>query len=270
MKTAVIISLAALVVGASGCVPARNLSPTAPPVPAPTASIAAKTAGMEGRDGFIPLYIAPKQGKLLLELPRDSMRALMFVTLATGLGSNPIGLDRGSGGDSYLARFDRSGDHVLVVFENWNYRSSAADNPAHVRTVVEAFPPSTPGSLPIVAQEGGRLVVDATDFVMRDWNDVSGTLTANNEGSYSVARDRSSIYRPYTKAFPENSEIDVALTFATQGRPGQILSSLLPDPRSFTLRQHISLLQLPDAGYQPRVLDPRVGFFGITFKDYAQ
>jgi len=270
MKTAVIISLAALVVGASGCVPARNLSPTAPPVPAPAASIAAKTAGMERRDGFIPLYIDPKQGKLLLEIPRDSMRALMFVTLATGLGSNPIGLDRGSGGDSYLARFDRSGDHVLVVFENWNYRSSAADNPAHVRTVVEAFPPSTPGSLPIVAQEGGRLVVDATDFVMRDWNDVSGTLTANNEGSYSVARDRSSIYRPYTKAFPENSEIDVALTFATQGRPGQILSSLLPDPRSFTLRQHISLLQLPDAGYQPRVLDPRVGFFGITFKDYAQ
>ncbi len=225
---------------------------------------------MERRDGFIPLYIDNKQGKLLLELPRDSMRALMFVTLATGLGSNPIGLDRGSGGDSYVARFDRNGDRVLVVFENWNYRSSATDNPAHVRTVMEAFPPSTPGSLPIVAQDGGRVVVDATDFVMRDWNDVSGTLTANNEGSYSVARDRSSIYRQYTKAFPENSEIDVALTFATQGKPGQTVASIVPDSRSFTLRQHISLLALPDAGYQPRVLDPRVGYFAVTFKDYAQ
>jgi hypothetical protein len=238
--------------------------------PAAGSSIAGKTAGMERRDGFIPLYIDAKQGKLLLEIPRDSMRALMFVTLATGLGSNPIGLDRGGGGDSYVARFDRNGDRVLVVFENWNYRSSATDNPAHVRTVLEAFPPSTPGSLPIVAQEGGRILVDATDFVMRDWNDVSGTLTASNEGSYSVARERSSIYRPYTKAFPENSEIDVALTFATQGRPGQTVASIVPDSRSFTLRQHISFLQLPDAGYQPRVLDPRVGFFGITFKDYAQ
>jgi hypothetical protein len=194
----------------------------------------------------------------------------MFVTLATGLGSNPIGLDRGSGGDSYVARFDRNGDRVLVVFENWNYRSSATDNAAHIRTVLEAFPPSTSGSLPIVAQEGGRLLLDATDFVMRDWNDISGTLTANNEGSYSIAKDRSSIYTPYTKAFPQNSEIDVALTFATTGRPGQTVSSIVPDPRSFTLRQHISLLQLPDGNYRPRAVDPRVGFSGITFKDYAQ
>ncbi|HEY3258215.1 MAG TPA: DUF5117 domain-containing protein, partial [Gemmatimonadaceae bacterium] len=259
------------VLALAACASASTQTPpktVAPPLAA--SGIVAKTAGMERRDGFIPLYIDANQGKLLLELPRDSMRALMFVTLATGLGSNPIGLDRGSGGDSYVARFDRNGDRVLVVFENWNYRSSATDNPAHVRTVAEAFPPSIPGSLPIVAQEGAKLLVDATDFVMRDWNNVSGTLTTNNEGSYSVARDRSSIYRPYTKAFPENSEIDVALTFATQGPPGQTIASIVPDSRSFTLRQHISFLQLPDAGYTPRVLDPRVGYFGITFKDYAQ
>ncbi|MFL5594924.1 MAG: zinc-dependent metalloprotease [Gemmatimonadaceae bacterium] len=225
---------------------------------------------MERRDGFIPLYLDPKQGKIFLEIPRDSMRALMFVSLATGLGSNPIGLDRGASGDSYVARFDRNGDRVLVVFENWNYRTSAIDNPAHSRTVLEAFPASTPAALPIIAQEGQRVVVDATDFFMRDWNDVAGTLTSSNEGAYSVARDRSSIYRPYTKAFPENTEVDVALTFATQGRAGQTVASIVPDGKSFTLRQHVSLLALPDAGYRPRVLDPRVGFFGITFKDYAQ
>ena len=48
------------------------------------------------------------------------------------------------------------------------------------------------------------------------------------------------------------------------------MSSIVPDGRAFTLRQHISFVQLPDAGYRPRALDPRVGFFGITFKDYAQ
>ncbi|MBA3405777.1 MAG: hypothetical protein H0U13_14035, partial [Gemmatimonadaceae bacterium] len=101
----------------------------------------AKTAGMDRRDGFIPIYLDAKQGKILLDIPRDSMRALMFVGLATGLGSNPIGLDRGAGGDSYVTRFDRNGNNVLVVFENWNYRSSAADNPAHIRTVMESFPP---------------------------------------------------------------------------------------------------------------------------------
>ncbi|MFL5500662.1 MAG: zinc-dependent metalloprotease [Gemmatimonadaceae bacterium] len=259
--------------GVYACASAPSKTPGESPKPASAtqaSSIEAKTAGMERRDGFIPFYLDSKQGKIFLEIPRDSTRLLVFVSLATGLGSNPIGLDRGASGDSYIARFDRNADKVLVVFENWSYRTSAVDNPAHARTVLEAFPPSTPAALPILAQDGQRIVVDATDFFMRDWNDVVGTLTSANEGNYSVARERSSIYRPYTKSFPRNTEVDVALTFAASGRPGQTVASIVPDGRSFTLRQHISLLPLPDAGYRPRTLDPRVGFFGITFKDYAQ
>jgi hypothetical protein len=233
-------------------------------------SIGSRTQGMERRDGFIPMYLSERQGKLLLEIPRDSMRVLMFISQTTGLGSNPIGIDRGAGGADQVARFDREGDRVLVVLENWSYRG-AADNPAHQRTVAEAFPPSTIASLPLLADEGGRLLVDATDFVMRDWNDVAGALTRSQQGSYSVARDRSSIVDQNTRAFADNSEIDVALTFALGGgRPGNIVRSIVPDGRAFTLRQHISLLRLPDAGFRPRALDPRVGYFGIAFKDYSR
>jgi uncharacterized protein DUF4953/uncharacterized protein DUF5117 len=238
--------------------------------PAIGASIATRTAGMERRAGLVPLYLDDRQGRLFLEIPRDSMRVLAFFLQSTGLGSNPIGIDRGANGPDQVARFDRSGDRVLVVFENWNYRGESQRDPGLATTVAESFPPSTVASLPLLAVEDGRLLVDATDFVYRDWLDISGTLARSNEGSYSLARDRSSIDRAYTKGFPENTEIDVALTFATQGRPGETVSSIVPDGRAFTLRQHISFVQLPDAGYRPRVLDPRVGFFGITFKDYAQ
>lgn len=242
----------------------------AQPATATPATAGSRLVGLERHDGFIPILLDTKQGKIYLELPQDSMRALMMVSLATGLGSNPIGLDRGANSDTYVARFDRNGDRVLVVFENWNYRSSATDNPAHARTVAEAFPPSTSGSLPIISQEGGKVVVDATDFFFRDWNDVASTIAAANEGTYTVSRERSSIYRPYTKSFPENSEIDIALTFTTGGRPGQTIASIVPDARFLTLRQHISLLKLPDPGFKPRVLDPRVGYFDVTFRDYAQ
>ena len=81
-------------------------------------------------DGLIPIRIDDKQGKLFIEV-LDSTRVLMFTLLATGLGSNPIGLDRGGGGGSYVTRFERNGDRMLVVFENWNYRSSL---PAITRT----------------------------------------------------------------------------------------------------------------------------------------
>jgi hypothetical protein len=238
--------------------------------PAVATSIAARTNGMERRPGLIPVYLDDRQGRLFLEIPRDSMRVLAFFLQSTGLGSNPIGIDRGANGPDQVARFDRSGDRVLVVFENWNYRGESPREPGLATTVAESFPASTVAALPLLAAEAGRLLVDATDFVYRDWLDVAGTLARSNEGNYAIARDRSSIDRAFTKAFPENTEIDVALTFAAQGRPGGTVSSIVPDGRAFTLRQHISLVQLPDAGYRPRPLDPRVGFFGITFKDYSQ
>ncbi|HEU4642345.1 MAG TPA: zinc-dependent metalloprotease [Gemmatimonadaceae bacterium] len=256
---------------ASARTPAASTPTPAAAHPSTGGTIAGKTAGMEKRDGFIPIYLDAGSGKIYLEVPHDSMRVLYFLSLATGLGSNPIGLDRGSEQGEYVARFDRSGDHVLLVLENWQYRSSAAGNADHARSVRESFPPSTVAAMPILAEENDRLLVDATDFVYRDWVDVTGTLARMSEGSYAVARDRSSIYRPYTKAFPENSEIDVSLTYAlSNGRPGRTVAHITPDGRAFTLRQHISFLKLPDDGYRPRVLDPRVGFFGITFNDYAQ
>jgi len=266
--------------------PAQAPTPSRPPAQSPNAqpspsgqggqappiatSIASRTGGMERRAGLIPLYLDDRQGKLFLEIPRDSMRVLAFFLQSTGLGSNPIGIDRGANGPDQVARFDRNGDRVLVVFENWNYRGNSQREPGLATTIAESFPASTVAALPLLAVEDGKLLVDATDFVYRDWLDVSGTLSRTNEGTYTLARDRSSIDRGYTKAFPENTEIDVALTFATQGRPGETVSSIVPDGRAFTLRQHISFVQLPDAGYRPRTLDPRVGFFGITFKDYAQ
>ena len=86
-----------------------------------------------------------------------------------------------------------------------------------------------------------------------------------------MARDKSSIYKPYTRAFPENTEIDAALTYTTTGRPGGTVNSIVPDGRAFTLRQHLTFLKLPDVtGFHPRAQDPRLGFFGVAFKDYGR
>ncbi|MFN2567293.1 MAG: zinc-dependent metalloprotease [Gemmatimonadaceae bacterium] len=242
-----------------------------PPATTPATSIAARTAGMARRAGFIPVYLDARQGKLLLELPRDSTRALFFVSQATGLGSNPIGIDRGANAVEQVVRFDREGDKVLVVFENWSYRSSARDDAAHQRTVSEAFPPSTIAALPLAAAESERLLVDATELALHDWTGVSQALAESQQGSYNVARDRSSIVDARTRAFPDNTEIEVALTYTLGGgRPGNMVAEILPDPRALTLRQHLSLVRLPADDYRPRVLDPRVGYFGIAFKDYAQ
>ena len=76
-------------------------------------SIAAKTIGFERRDGFVPLYIDSKQGRLFAELPGGATRALFWVSLASGFGSNPLGLDRGASRESQVVRFDRDGDREI-------------------------------------------------------------------------------------------------------------------------------------------------------------
>jgi hypothetical protein len=72
------------------------------------------------------------------------------------------------------------------------------------------------------------------------------------------------------RAVPKNTELEAALTFEARDRPRAIVSQIVPDGRAFTVRQHLTLAALPDDGYRPRPLDPRMSFFGITFKDYAQ
>ena len=248
-------------------------TPAAAQVPAPPAgvgaSIGSRTQGLEKLDGFLPVYRDSGGARVYLELPRDSTRALVFFTLATGLGSNPIGLDRGADAASYVVRFDRSGARVLVVFENWDFRSSSG-NAAHVRSVAESFPPSTVLALPLLAAESGRLLVDATDLVVHDWVGVPSALTAARQGTYALARDRSAVDWAHTRAYPANTELGASLTFATEGAPGPIVSEVVPDPLAFTLREHVSLVALPDDGYRPRAQDPRIGFGAVTFKDYAQ
>lgn len=236
--------------------------------PSSLPSITAKTTGLVRHEGFIPFYRNDATGTLWLELPRDGLRALMFVTLSTGLGSNPIGLDRGSDGPTYVARFDPVGPAVQLIFENWNYRSSG--DSLHRRTVLEAFAPSTVAALPLLASDSAHLLVDGTDLALRDWNDVIGTLTRAHEGPYVLAKDRSLISGALTQAFPRNTEIESELTFAATAAPGPVVSSIVPDGRSFTLGQHLSFVALPDSGYQPRKFDPRTGFGATIFKDYFQ
>ncbi|HLV25969.1 MAG TPA: zinc-dependent metalloprotease [Gemmatimonadales bacterium] len=269
-SAACLLALTALISGCAtgGAAPATVAVPAAQQSEAAGDGWGQHTARMERRDGFVPLWIAPDGGKLHLELPADSTRILMHVKQATGLGSNPIGIDRGATAGAQVVRFQRVGDRMLVIFENQRYRTSLSDT-LHQRTIREAFPVSTVASLPILSTRNGRALVDVTDFVMRDWTNVTRTLARGQQGNYSVARDRSMLSGQYTRNFPRNTEIGVNMTYATTGNPGRTVSQIVPDGSAFTLRQHISLLPLPDDSYRPRRADSRVGYFGVSYKDFG-
>jgi hypothetical protein len=105
---------------------------------------------------------------------------------------------------------------VLLVQSNESFRSSSA-NPAERRSVEDSFAKSVLWGFTVAAESNGRVLVDATDFFLRDGTAPATALRAN----YRVDRTRSAFYLPRTKAFPKNTEIEVTLTFANEAAGGR-------------------------------------------------
>ena len=232
-------------------------------------TIAGKTAGMQRQDGYFPFFYDAKTGKLLLEVSRLDEDFLYLNSLATGVGSNALGLDRGTIGDGVVVRFERHGPRLLLVQQNTGFRALNARTPGEAQAVAESFPTSVRGAFPIQAEEGGRLLIDATDFFLQDAFGVAAGIRRGQQGEFRLDRDRSAIYLPRTKAFPKNTEVEALLTFAGDN-PGPEIRRHTPDGRSLSLRQHHSFVELPDSGYRPRAFDPRVGVNPLTFYDFSQ
>src|SRR5438270_12862473 len=91
--------------------------------PLTAATIAEKTTSMKKLEGFIPLYWDDADGKLYMEIARFGDQFLYATGLPAGLGSNPVGLDRGELSDTRVVRFDRIGPKVLLVQVNEDYRA---------------------------------------------------------------------------------------------------------------------------------------------------
>ncbi|MBV8855380.1 MAG: zinc-dependent metalloprotease [Acidobacteria bacterium] len=231
-------------------------------------SFAELTRGSQKLDGYFPLYWDAESGKLLLEIPRFDSDFLYQVSLPTGVGSNPLGLDRGQLGDTRIVHFERVGPKVLLVETNQRYRAISADAEER-RAVEESFARSVIWGFEVAAAEGARVLVDATEFFLRDAHGVAGRLRDSNQGQYRLDDSRSALFLPRTKAFPKNTEVEATLTFTTEGQPGALVRDTVPTPQSVTVREHHSLVELPDNNYRPRKLDPRVGVNAVEFYDYA-
>jgi hypothetical protein len=230
-------------------------------------TITEKVAGMEKFPGFFTFYWDAKAGKIWLEIDKWNAEFLYVESLPAGIGSNDIGLDRGQLGDSAIVRFDRSGPRVLLVAPNYAFRATTS-NPDERLAVRDAFAESTLWGFEVAAEEGNRVLVDATNFYLRDVHQVTNTLQRVQQGTYRFEPTRSAFYLPNTKNFPQNTEVETTLTFT--GEPaGQFVRQVVPVPDAITVRERHSFVQLPPAGFKPRVLDPRAGYFGIDYMDFA-
>lgn len=238
------------------------------------ASVAQKTAGMQHLPGLLPLHWDARHGRLYLEIPSLDVDLLYVDSLPFGIGSNDIGLDRGQMSEPRVVRFERFGPKVLLVERNEMFRSTA-DEPAERLAVRESFPESVLAAFTVQAEDrsgtaGGPVLVDATDFFLRDAHRVVEALARSHQEGYKLDTDRSAIAFDATRAFPKNVEVESILTFVAEA-PGknQFVRDVTPDAHAVTLREHQSFIELPGPGFTPRPYDPRAGYFALPYRDYS-
>ncbi len=251
----------------------------------PPQTIEARTQGFQRIDGYMPLYWDERTGSLWMEIGKFETEMLWSTSLSAGLGSNDIGLDRGQAGQGRVVKFQRIGPRVMMVQPNYTWRADSP-NPDERRAVEDAFAKSILWGFAVGAESDGKVLVDATDFFLRDVYNAAPRL-----GGYRIDRNRSAIDMPRTKGFPKNTEVETILTFTNEGGGGAAgggrggagggrggfgggmfsgsVGSVTPTADSVTLREHQSFAELPDGNYKPRYDDPRAGYGGLQYMDYA-
>ncbi|MEM6631960.1 MAG: DUF5117 domain-containing protein, partial [Bacteroidota bacterium] len=173
-----------------------------------TPSIEEKTQGMEAYAGWFDFYYDENSDKIWLKIDKWDTEFLYVHALSAGVGSNDIGLDRGQLGGTKIVKFIRSGPKVLLIQPNYDYRAST-DNPAETKAVREAFAQSVIGGFKVGAQSGEAVLVDMSEFLLRDAHNVTGRMKRSKQGGYRLDKSRSSMNLDRTRNFPQNTEIDV-------------------------------------------------------------
>jgi len=160
------------------------------------------------------------------------------------------------------------GSKVLLVEPNLAWRSSSGSAAAE-RATRESFAESVLWGFEAVAGEGGAdagVRVDATDFLLRDAHGVARRLADAGQGSYALDRSRSTVLPEACRGFPDNTEVEVLLTF-TADRAGDEVARTAADGSAPSLRVRHSFVRLPDGGYRPRAFHPRSGFYAVGWTD---
>ena len=219
-------------------------------------------------EGFFDFYYDIKTDKIYLEVENLNSDFLYISSLATGIGSNDIGLDRGQLGSERLVSFQKSGNKLLLIQPNLSFRA-ITKNKAEENSIKEAFAKSVIYGFKILETNDDKYLVDFTSFLMQDKHGVADRLKLAKQGVYKIDKTKSAIELNNTKSFPKNSEFEALLTFSGKPTGELITSGVSPDPSLVSVVQHHSFIELPDNEYKPREFDPRSGALAISFMDYA-
>jgi hypothetical protein len=201
---------------------------------------------------------------LYYEIPTQVLGTdMLWVTqiAETTAGSSYAGMPAGN----QVVRWEQRGDRILLHTVRYGIRAETEDpislavKASNLAPIIRVFDVAAYG-------KDKKPVVKVTDLFRRDIPEFSArrSLDAGDMDS-----DRTFIEE--VKAFPRNVNVKVLASYAASNRNREGGSTPDRGPRSsgITALIHHSMVVLPENPMKPRRQDSRVGFFSVSFDDYA-
>lgn len=242
-----------------------------------------KIKDFEKIDGLFTMYRKVTDGRtqLFLELKKDQLDQLVMLqtTASTGIGNGQI--TAGDPINDLMFAFHRTPNN-RVVMRVPVYGFRAGRGLEIDRAVERSFPESFVESFSIEAEQDDKILVDFSNFFRSDISRIGELLQGGGNpllggggGSYSIDRENS--YVESLKNFPTNVYAETVFNFVGRGGGGGGIAALLggggattADDRSMVIRVNYNMYMLPVGnGYQPRMFDPRVGYFTVDHQDFS-
>ena len=224
-------------------------------------------SNLKKQDGFFNFYYDESKDKLYLEVDKLKSEFIYVYSLSNGVGSNDIGLDRGQIGQEQIVYFQKSGNKILLIQPNLKFRANTS-NQLEKLSVEQAFAKSVLFGFPILDSKNNVHLIDLSPFLLTDAHGIANRLKKSEQGEYKIDLSKSALAMERTKTFPKNTEFEAMLTLTGKAE-GDWIKSVSPNNNIVSVVTHHSFIQLPDAGYEPRLFNPQSGAIHTSFYDYA-
>jgi hypothetical protein len=224
------------------------------------------TKDAERQPGFFTLW--KKRDNLYLEVTQDQLDQpfLYVVSVARGIGSNFVlgGLPL----DDRLLQFERHGDRIMLVQVNTQF-TSPKETPIDKARIL-SIANSIVQSFKIESEQDSTkaVLIDLGALLLSDVTDLSEGLKGGF-GNVAVRFDKERSLLGSLKTFPNNTEIEVTLTYSPLDRSRLSLEAV-PDNRYIPVGVHYSFTRLPATPMAVRWADNRVGYFLDATKDFGR
>ena len=204
--------------------------------------------------------------KYYFEIPdslfnKDMLLVSRIAKLPSGLGGGYV--NAGSETNEQMIVWERFQDKILIKVKS--YSAVANDSlPINISVRANNYEPTLFAfNIEAFSKDSTAAVIDVTKFYSSDVKAISG-LSSGMREAYKVKNlDDSRSFITSAKSFPLNIEIIQDFTY-NAGKP-----PVHEQTETISLQMNQSMILLPSNPMQPRIADPRVGWFTVSQYDYG-